>query len=845
MKPKLIPMIAWMASASCIHAGILVQELFDGISSGNATIDGAGDTATSIGMSGVWATHGNPGIFTADNFNVDGSVLPGLPSNNGVNGGVWNNTASWAGNIYATRPLAEPIDFDTDREIFFSVRLNNEGDTAAGVGLATGGTPEDEFVGAGFSWTNARSIATGQNEAGNAAYISHGTLNNTTATVNGVPNVIVDGVYGIRAFGLAGGVNGNGLLVGRITISSTGEDVIEIKRYAENDTIDNDLGAVSWTVTSTVDSLMSASHLVLWVNGSGTGQLDAIRIGETWTDVTGVELAGPEQPALAGAGVSGVTGSEAQAGVNLFTSAADVTLYWDTADQGTGEWASSNALGAREIGPVSGAITGLSPDTRYFYRFHAVNTAADPALEAWSEAGRSFATSPAGKAVTDLSAQAFSAFEVDLFWADDFETETGYVIQRSPAGTGEWVTVGTAPADTGFYTDKHSGLTAGTAYDYRVFATNETGDSDPSNVASVTTDDGIPLETQLLIHFNGSLDGTVYTLGDGETDLSGTFKASGAPALDGGFAVINPGNEGGSDGFDINPAFLGDLTTRNWVAEVLVTYQSNGTGTTPVVMDVQGDCNVRLRAVDNDDVLQLFYYNGSVSLQQFTALPPVGVPVHLAFAWDAGSSTLTGYVNGVPFGSVSGGPFATPAPSVVSFGYFGRSGFVGGGRGVDGVLDAVAFQTGTAPFDPESGFLILPELQSYASWIGGFPVGELTDFDDDADGDGLLNGIEAFLGTNPGTPNGGGLAQVSTDGTVTTFTHPMASPQLSDMTGSYEWSPDLVNWYAGDGVDGPGGGPTVSIPPVAPLAGTATVTATASEPLAKIFVRIRATRSGD
>ncbi len=843
MKPHLIPIIAWLAaSVSCLHAEILVQELFDGISAGDASLGGAGDTATSIGMTGTWVTYGNSGIFTADNFNVDGADLPGLPSNDGVNGGVWNNTASWDTGIYATRPLETPIDFNTDREIFFSVRLNNVGDTAMGIGLASGEALEDEFIGAGFSWNNARSIATGQNEAGNAAYISHGTLSNTTATVNGIAGVIVDGVYSIQAFEPAGSVNGYGLLVGRLIIRATGDDVIAIKRYEENETIDNDLGAISWTATSTVDSAMTATHLLLWMNGmNGSGELDAIRIGETWTDVTGVELAGSGQPTLVGASVSGATGTAAQASVNLFTIAAEVTLYWDIIDQGTGAWAHSNALGARAIGPVSGALTGLSPDTRYFYRFHAVNTAATPAQHAWSEAGRSFVTVPAGKAVTNLAAEPYSAFEAGLTWTDVFATETGYLIQRSPAGAGTWVTVGTAQADEEFYLDSHSGLTASTAYDYRIFATNEAGNSDPSNIASVTTEAGSPLETQLLIHFNGSFDGVDYTLDAGETDATGTFRANGAPTIDGGFAIINPGNEGGTDGFAIDPSVLGDLRALNWVAEALVTYESTGTGTTPVVMDVQGDCNLRLRAEDNDDVLQLFYWNGSAARQQFTALPPAGEPVHLAFAWDAGSATLTGYVNGVPFGSVSGGPFATPDVTTLTFGYFGRANFVG--RGIDGILDAIAFQTGSASFNPASDFLILPGERNYASWIGGFPVGGLTGFDDDADADGLPNGIEAFLGTNPAAPNGSGLTQVSTNGTVTTFTHPQASPPLSDVSGSYEWSLDLVSWYAGNGVAGPDGGPTVNIPHAAQAAGVATVTATASAPLDRIFLRIVATPS--
>jgi hypothetical protein len=827
MKSRIIPLLAFIVSSSAASASILIQELFDDISAADVTLNGAGDTATSIGMTGTWLTNGSTGIFTANNFNVEGATLPGLPASNTANGGIWNNTGSWNTSIHATRPLATPIDFGVDRVIYFSVRLNNPGDTAMGVGLASGDGPTDQFVGAGFTWNNAVPLGSSSNIAGNSSYISHGTLD----------GAVDNGVYGIRVFEGQNTVDTYGLLVGRITINATGDDVIHIKRYPQNAVIDNDLDAIVWSATSTVDSSMVASRLLLWMNGQGGGELDAIRFGDTWTDVTGVTLAGAGQPAMSGASVGSITGSSAQASANLFTSAADVTLHWDTIDQGTGAWTNSNPLGNQPVGPVGGTISGLSPDSFYFYRFHAVNTVADPDLEAWSEAGTSFVTALTGLAVADLQTFGVAPFEVDLLWTDTFNTETGFVIQRSPAGAGNWVTVGTAAAGTGFYTDKHSGLAANTSYDYRIFATNPSGNSDPSNVSATTTLEATALETGLLIHFDGSLDGGVYTLGEGEIDSTGTFKPNGAPNVSGGVAVINPGNENGPDGFDIDPASLGNLTTRNWVAEAVVSYQSSGdTETTPVVIDVQGDCNLRLRDEFDADVLQMFYWNGSAVQQKYTALPPNGEQVHLALAWDAGSATLTGYVNGVAFGSSSAGSFATPDLGTLSFGYFGRTGFEG--RGVDGIHNAVTFQTGTATFNPATDFLILPETQSFASWISGFDVGGLTGFDDDADGDGLANGVEGFMGTDPGVPNGSAITQVSGNGTVTTFTHPKATPALNDVTGSYEWSLDLGTWYAGDGAEGPAGGPTVSIPAAGSVGGTATVTATSSAPLGKLFIRI-------
>lgn len=111
-------------------------------------------------------------------------------------------------------------------------------------------------------------------------------------------------------------------------------------------------------------------------------------------------------------------------------------------------------------------------------------------------------------------------------------------------------------------------------------------------------------------------------------------------------------------------------------------------------------------------------------------------------------------------------------------------------------------------------------------------------FDADPDGDHIPNGLEAWFGTHPGEPDTG-LSGITTDGTTSTFTHPQNGTPVGNLSGFYEWSGNLIDWYAGDGVDGAPLGPTVTISSQT-LNGTTTVTATASGKIVTIFFRVGA-----
>jgi len=95
----------------------------------------------------------------------------------------------------------------------------------------------------------------------------------------------------------------------------------------------------------------------------------------------------------------------------------------------------------------------------------------------------------APKAPTGLTVVTRSASEALLAWTDASTNETGFRIERA-TGTGAFQLVGTAPANaTGALV---SGLTAGTAYTFRVLAVRSTTLSSPSNAVKVTTPAATP-----------------------------------------------------------------------------------------------------------------------------------------------------------------------------------------------------------------------------------------------------------------------------------------------------------------------------------------------------------------
>jgi hypothetical protein len=132
---------------------------------------------------------------------------------------------------------------------------------------------------------------------------------------------------------------------------------------------------------------------------------------------------------------------------------------------------------------------------------------------------------------------------------------------------------------------------------------------------------------------------------------------------------------------------------------------------------------------------------------------------------------------------------------------------------------------------------------TFADWIATFPgVGGLDGVGDDADGDGIDNGVENFFGTDPSAFSSGLVAGAVGVNTFT-FTHPQNATPASDLTAAYQWSKDLATFNADGATDGDNTKVDFNAQLDTPVAGTTTVTATVSgTATSKLFVNVKVTQ---
>jgi hypothetical protein len=134
-------------------------------------------------------------------------------------------------------------------------------------------------------------------------------------------------------------------------------------------------------------------------------------------------------------------------------------------------------------------------------------------------------------------------------------------------------------------------------------------------------------------------------------------------------------------------------------------------------------------------------------------------------------------------------------------------------------------------------------INTFASWIGGFNVGTFTGVNDDFDGDGIGNAAENLLGSSPDVFSPGLMAASLSDGNLL-FQHTRSTTPATDLTGTYEWSSDLISWHA-SGVTADGTTVTFTPPELSAVGPPELVEVTAliTGTTGRVFVRFKATKN--
>jgi lysophospholipase L1-like esterase/fibronectin type 3 domain-containing protein len=169
-------------------------------------------------------------------------------------------------------------------------------------------------------------------------------------------------------------------------------------------------------------------------------------------------------------------------------STSRIDVSWSGVTQATGYRVERSADASlwSTLADVAGGVTsysdsGLPSATTFYYRVVVLSNGAESAPS--TAASATTEAIPVPNAPASMTATAVSSTQINVAWGN-VTGETGYRVERSVGGA-TWSAVATTAADVTSYAN--TGLASATTYSYRVVAFNASGDSQPSPVATATT----------------------------------------------------------------------------------------------------------------------------------------------------------------------------------------------------------------------------------------------------------------------------------------------------------------------------------------------------------------------
>jgi hypothetical protein len=158
----------------------------------------------------------------------------------------------------------------------------------------------------------------------------------------------------------------------------------------------------------------------------------------------------------------------------------------------------TNNMGQRlntlSFSPTTGGLNITAPSSANqcppgYYMLFILNGTGVPSVAKIIRIDSAAPTPPA--APSNLTATAVSSSQINLTWTDNSNNEDGFRIERCQgASCNNFAEIATVAANTTSYSN--TGLTAATAYRYRLRAYNSAGNSAYSNIASATTSASTP-----------------------------------------------------------------------------------------------------------------------------------------------------------------------------------------------------------------------------------------------------------------------------------------------------------------------------------------------------------------
>lgn len=212
-----------------------------------------------------------------------------------------------------------------------------------------------------------------------------------------------------------------------------------------------------------------------------------------------------------------------------------ITIFYGDEDggQNEGSWDSSVTLPGTQSGSFSSNVTGLLSATTYYFGAKAVNAGG----VSWASETETFTTLALAPAVSNLAAQNVEANSVTLgvqvtaTGGEDPTVTIYYGPSDAGANAGGWQSSVNLGTTGGSQSAEANGLTDGTIYFFRAFASNSGGNAWASTSSSFTTPVAIPASVvnRSATNITGSsarLEGTVTDTGSDTPSLNFYYGTS-------------------------------------------------------------------------------------------------------------------------------------------------------------------------------------------------------------------------------------------------------------------------------------------------------------------------------